>query len=320
MKQLVIIDVPEDTMPEDFMPHDTVPPRVDGRQLSLRSYQDLLLTAMTNANEDGEDLVKLLYGPRRKHSWAADGTLMMEAPTMEECERKLEFALSLLHRARFKATNVVDYADTLTHNEMTWALDWLKDVYQHRYLTRPSLSQALTDWHSGFREFSSAAKDLMRRDFRSGFRAFLRDTVGDASVAYAILRHGYYSPQALTRLVQEVFQAREDAKRERERCGAQNTRKSHPHLAEAARKARRAYAQGERVAMTIEFGRRRYEDLNEDEQELHRVFHTGQLTRQMIAANKEYGHGLGAPDSLSIEQIAHIAVALREQSRVQPPA
>ena len=109
MKQLVIIDVPEDTMPEDFMPDDTVPPRVDGRPLSLRSYQDLLLTAMTNANEDGEDLVKLLYGPRRKHSWAADGTLMMEAPTMEECERKLEFALSLLHRARFKATNCLLY-------------------------------------------------------------------------------------------------------------------------------------------------------------------------------------------------------------------
>ena len=50
-----------------------------------------------------------------------------------------------------------------------------------------------------------------------------------------------------------------------------------------------------------------YEDLDENEQEFHRRFHTDELKQEMIAADQEYGYGLGAPEAASIEQVAHLA-------------
>ena len=64
--------------------------------------------------------------------------------------------------------------------------------------------------------------------------------------------------------------------------------------------------------MAIEETQLQYEDLDEYEQEMHQRFHTGQLKREMIDANKEYGHGLGAPKSPSIEQMAHISVEFQQ--------
>ena len=67
-------------MPEDSMPEDTVPPRAQKQQQSLPSHRETLLRAMDDANEDGENLVKLLYGTTRIQWWGSDGTLMALAP------------------------------------------------------------------------------------------------------------------------------------------------------------------------------------------------------------------------------------------------
>ena len=37
--------------------------------------------------------------PRLLYRWTEDGTLVLEAPTLNQCERKLDFALKLLHEA-----------------------------------------------------------------------------------------------------------------------------------------------------------------------------------------------------------------------------
>ena len=156
-------------------------------------------------------------------------------------------------------------------------------------------------WDSGDKEFDRNAKAQMRSDFRSGFRTFLRDSIGDASLAIAILRNGYSTPEALMALGREIFDARKKAKAERERQPNAVTRRSHPELAAAAVKARRQFATGKKLADGIEDGTMRYDTLNEWEKDLHQRFHTGQLERQMIEENRNFGHGVGVDQSLSIE-------------------
>ena len=156
-------------------------------------------------------------------------------------------------------------------------------------------------WDSGDKEFDRNAKAQMRSDFRSGFRTFLRDSIGDASLAIAILRNGYSTPEALMALGREIFDARKKAKAERERQPNAVTRRSHPELAAAAVKARRQFATGKKLADGIEDGTMRYDTLNEWEKDLHQRFHTGQLERQMIEENSKFGDGVGVDQSLSIE-------------------
>ena len=272
--------------------------------LVLRSHHDCLLRALTQANEDGEHLVQLIFGPTRKHWWAPDGTLMMEATTHKQCKHKLEFALKLLHGARKEAMSKSRATtDTLSQSQMATAISWLHDVFRECYLKKPYLGDALDAWDEGC-EMTRDEKTRIKHDFRSSFRAFLREVAGDASLAYAIVRHGYESPKAITGIVREIFTAREKARAKRQENPDLVTRKSHPHLAEAATDARRSYARGHRIAMDIEHKRWRYEDLNQEQMEMHRRYHSGQLEREMIAANKAFGHGWGVPSSLSIEQMA----------------
>ena len=282
---------------------DTVSPRVAQDPVRLKSHYDCLMKAMADADEDGEQLVQLLYGPTTEHWWAPDGTLMMSAVTQEECEDKLDFALELLQGARQHATGGATTAHPLTKHEMDLGLAWLKDVYREHHLTRPNLGEALDDWHAGY-HFSSEAKTAMRSDFRSGFRTFLRDTVGDASVAIAILRHGYNTSQALTSIVRETFHARKELREERDKRPPPPTRRTHPELAEAAQAARRQYARGHKIAMAIKNTEIPIENLDFDEQEMYRHFRSGHLWKEMVFANKAFGHGLGAKEAVSVEQLA----------------
>ena len=176
----------------------------------MTSHHELLMRAVENTTEDGEQVVKLLYHRKKKHWWAADGSLMMEATTHEECVRQLDFALGLLTEARHYATYGATTARTLSDDEMTWALKWLKRVYHYHYVTRRNLAQAMTDWEAG-QWFSSEDKKNISGDLGGCFRIFLRDTIGDAPIAYAILRHGYHTQEALTGIVKEVYRAREGA-------------------------------------------------------------------------------------------------------------
>ena len=84
-------------------------------------------------------------------------------------------------------------------------------------MTVPCLGIALDAWNSGDIEFTPKQKNNMRGKKRSGFRTFLRETIGDFSIAMAILRHGYSSPEALLNLGYEVFHARQTARAEREK-------------------------------------------------------------------------------------------------------
>ena len=61
-----------------------------------------------------------------------------------------------------------------------------------------------------------------------------------------------------------------------------------------------------RIAMAIEDDHGSYWDLDKGEQGFHRRFHTGQLQKAMITASRDYGHGLGVPEPISLEEMAHL--------------
>ena len=110
----------------------------DNTKVQLTTFYDCVMKAMPIMKDDGvKNLVPLLYGPQLPFRWAADGSLMLPAPTQEQCERKLDFALKLIHEARYQAQK--DGALTarpqpgadhrkLSESQMTVALKWLKDM------------------------------------------------------------------------------------------------------------------------------------------------------------------------------------------------
>ena len=121
-------------------------------------------------------------------------------------------------------------------------------------------------------------------------------------------------------MVKEVWHAREQARLKSKDDEPPNTRKLHPELAATVKKARQAYARGLRSAEDINHGLREYADINEQEEELHQQFHSGRLERQMIEADKEFGHGQGTQQSMSTEQLANFAFEFKRHSHVSPLA
>ena len=77
-------------------------------------------------------------------------------------------------------------------------------------------------------------------------------------------------------------------------------------LAAAAKTARQAHARGRRIYLEVERSRGvLYWDLDKEERVLHYLFRAGQLKKEMIDANREFGHGRGVAEPLFIEQMAN---------------
>ena len=136
--------------------------------LVLRSHHDCLLRALTQANEDGEHLVQLIFGPTRKHWWAPDGALMMEATTHKQCKHKLEFALKLLHGARKEAMSKSRATTDTLSSQMATGISWLQDVFRDCYLKKPYLGDALDAWDEGC-EMTRDEKTRIKHDCATGF-------------------------------------------------------------------------------------------------------------------------------------------------------
>ena len=75
---------------------------------------------------------------------------MMQATTQQECERKIDFALKLIHEARYHAQNggaltarPKPGADTriLSKEEFDVGLEWLNGRYRQNYMTRSGLRE-----------------------------------------------------------------------------------------------------------------------------------------------------------------------------------
>ena len=113
-------------------------------------------------------------------------------------------------------------------------------------------------------------------------------------------------------VLRDVHIACEQARVERERQPARVTRRSHPDLAAAAKRARRAYVRGEQLANAIEYGIRKEKDLDERERELHQQYHSGALKSEMIGANKAFFYGVGVDQSFSVEQLATLEHSFKE--------
>ena len=172
---------------------------------------------------------------------------------------------------------------------MDRALGWLRSRYRKEYLTWPHLREALDDWDSGACEFDNfSSTTQLRGAYRSGFRTFLRDTIGDASIAFAVLRNGYATADALKALVREIFQARQKAKTEREAKPPPFTRKSHPGLAAAATEARKEYVAGKKLAHSIEDRTRKSKTLESWEWELYQRFSSGRLERENDSSQQSF--------------------------------
>ena len=272
----------------------------EGVHEHVTAFYDCIVKAMPKRNDDGlEALAPLLYGPRLPYRWAEDGILVLQAPTQKQCDIKLDFALNLIHEARYHAQQggaltahqkPADDHRKLSPEEMDEALEWLNFRYTNNYM--PSLGHD--------------------PDFRSGFKTFLMDTIGDAAIAYAILRNGYSTPEALLALVREIYGDEHAGSRESYLVCKSRQAKVHPDLGAAAEKARREYVAGKNLKYSSKNYTRKYDTLNSKEQDILQRFSSGSLKRKMINANRAIGHGIDVEKSLTIEQMAALEMSFKD--------
>ena len=233
--------------------------------------------------------------------------MIVHASTREQCQRKFNAAIQLLHSARQRGAHVTE-ARVLESHEYDSALSYLKQEYTDKYMSWPGLAEAWDDWTEGH-SFDRAAKDQMRGDFRKGF---LQQLGGSASLAYAILRHGFSTRDAIFGVVREIFSANQKRAAEMQNNPTPTTR-THPHLYAAAQAARQRWRQGRRLDQRRATARFNFGRLHKSDQQILMDFDSGKCFRDMVSANKAYGHGIGAPEQgLSIEKIAVLEYQLRD--------
>ena len=164
-------------------------------------------------------------------------------------------------------------------------------------MTMTGSRTALDQRDSKVYRFTAKEKDNMRRDTRSAWRAFMKETFGDHSLGIAMIRYGCRS----TSEMQEMAQAIDRAKVQRcePPAGAHD-----PQQKAAAYKARADFKWGHRVAQAIDVGRRRYDELSEHEKGVHSLYHRGQLKKAVREANKRAGQRSEATRANSAEQRA----------------
>ena len=285
---------------------------------------------------DTEQLSQLLFLPRGRVMQDKEG-ITWEYPTeLKECADKLETALKLIRDAREHARNIahdiadycgatrptIDASDRSTDASDRWNLlaDPSVTAGHARGATSPTsvtaddaeFSEEQFNWAKAWLEDqyrNSCAGEVKVRKFRSQFRAFIKQTVGDFAFAMHLLRHGIDdSANNLNERFLYVQKAKDEAKANiaKHRFDIP-TRAKNPELFEQAREARRHYKQGEKLRMDIDNDKREYSDFNVWEQQTLGKYDDKSLYDKMVRANIAFGHGQGVEEHISAAKNADMS-------------
>ena len=186
----------------------------------LRDVQSCFLRALqTSADNAGAHLPELLL-----------------VSTLYLCERKFDAAVNLITSARRHGAQV-EGEKTLDDTEFQYALTWLKNIYQEKFMTWPGLKKAINHWNNGW-EYSHAKKSVLRDNVRRGFRTFCLQLLGGQNIVMATLRHGFSTPDSLAGIANEIYKPRAQGE------GQENkTSSSHPDFAAEGAEANLSLAQ-----------------------------------------------------------------------------
>jgi hypothetical protein len=103
----------------------------------------------------------------------------------------LEDALKLVHRARREAGHDQEMT-TLNTNEFQKALDFLREIFEDRFMWDAKLKAAICDLNEKPDELSRARKNRIRSDRRSAFKAWKWTLMGNVHFFHAVMRNGIF--------------------------------------------------------------------------------------------------------------------------------
>ena len=142
-----------------------------------------------------------------------------------------------------------------------------------------------------------------RSKFRSRFRAFCKQQIGDYAFAMHLLQYGVTDDEEeMGRRYKYITNAKPMINEIQNR----HTRKSHPKLYVAALEARQKYHDAKVIAHQVDDGEVDFNQLSPDEKVKYKSFKDYTLRDEMYAANRNFGHGLGVPVPTSIVQKANL--------------
>jgi hypothetical protein len=123
---------------------------------------------------------------------------------------------------------------------------------------------------------------------------FLKQFVGDTHVAYMMLNHGFTTPKEFYNLLEDLHRFKTSTEHAAQRRNEEDTNRTREALRASAQAARSKFKHGKRIFMQIEAGEWLEDNLTGYQSRLCASFNDNYLYREMIAANKAYGHGEGA--------------------------
>jgi hypothetical protein len=109
-----------------------------------------------------------------------------------------------------------------------------------------------------------------------------------------MLNHGFTTPKEFCSLLESMDRFKTSTEHAAQLRNEENTNRTREALRASAQAARSKFKHGKRISMQIEAGELLEEDLAGYQSRLKERFNDNYLFREMIAANKAYGHGGGA--------------------------
>ena len=181
----------------------------------------------------------------------------------------------------------------------TWATEWLQQQWLERWCTNDALRDrihqlAAAQANDETQQLSRQEKNSIRQAKRGAFHAFLKQFVGDTHVAYTMLNHGFTTPAEFYNLLGELHRFKTSTRHAAQLREEEETNQNKEALRASAQAARSKFKQGKRIFMQIQKGELLEESLTGYQNRLCESFNDNSFYRQMIAANKAYGHGQGA--------------------------
>ena len=263
---------------------------------------------------ENSKMAAIMFAPKARTSWSADGELLTHGNSHSDCIQLLQTAISIAKAARGHAGAGTSDAP-LTEEENKRALAWLKKKFESSCINNAELAWYAQQYRDNLLT-TRQDKEWTRKQLHTSFRAFKKEVFGDASLCESMIRFGNTSPEQIRCVLSEFHRLKTERLRSQNApqhtCEVSSPAESNQlkDLRKDAQAKREAYRYGRRLNEQWEDGS--LSKMSEASRHCLMRFQTGELRREMIEANKRYGHGVGCPVGLSLAQFIHIESQFRD--------
>jgi hypothetical protein len=296
--RLMLVSLDIDTEPSGGPHPAELSPTIESIQVALTPRIEHFLKLLQDCSHECFAHV-LLFPVVRKHK-ISEGVQEVGPVNFTSTLQLLEDALKLVHRARREAGHDQEMT-TLNTNEFQKALDFLRQIFEDRFMCDAKLKAAICDLEERPDELSRNTKKKIRGERRSACKSWKWTLMGNVHFLHAVMRNGIFQLRDQQDLATALLQAQSsvDEHHADDVAGARALMAHKDTLREEAVKARQQVKRARKLLDASNSGA----ELTQCQQVLCIQLESGELERIRNQKDRAYGHGQSVTN-LSLEQAA----------------